>query len=177
MKFVITGGPGCGKSTIIAELAKLGYPTFSESARDIIKQELAVGGDRLPWANWRAMQAVILELQLRKEAAAESVGFFDRGLPDGLAYYLFLGVSPPLELLKACSRAKYRAVFLLERLPNYENDAVRREDLESARRLTQFTETAYRSFGYEPVSVPVLPPAERAKFILQNAGIIRLPSP
>ena len=40
---VITGGPGTGKTLLINMLAKLGYATVSEAAREIIDHGLAKG--------------------------------------------------------------------------------------------------------------------------------------
>jgi predicted ATPase len=170
MKYVITGGPGCGKSTVIQELAKLGYATFSESARDVIDRELARGGNRLPWADWRGLQDDILKLQLEKEADVKSVTFFDRGRIDGVAYYRLHGVEPSRELLECCGRANYARVFMLEMLPGYECDSGRREDAETAREIARHLEAAYVDFGYSPAKVGVLPPVERAEYVLEKAG-------
>jgi predicted ATPase len=171
MKYVITGGPGCGKSTVIQELAKLGYATFSESARDIIDQELARGGSRLPWADWRGLQDDVLKLQLEKESGIKKPVFFDRGLVDGVAYYRLHDVEPPRELLECCGRANYAKVFLLEMLPDYKRDKGRREDAKTAQKLVRLIEKAYKDFGYLAVRVDVSPPAERARCILDKAGL------
>lgn len=45
---VLTGGPGMGKTSIINHLKSMGYKTVKESGRDIIQQQLAVGGRKLP---------------------------------------------------------------------------------------------------------------------------------
>ncbi|MBT5403089.1 MAG: AAA family ATPase, partial [Crocinitomicaceae bacterium] len=38
--FIITGGPGSGKTAIINELSHRGIPCFSEVARSVIIQEM-----------------------------------------------------------------------------------------------------------------------------------------
>ncbi|NIY98449.1 AAA family ATPase, partial [Salipiger sp. HF18] len=49
--FVVTGGPGVGKTSLITELARRGFHTNPESGRAIIREEMARGGDALPWAD------------------------------------------------------------------------------------------------------------------------------
>jgi len=46
--FVVTGGPGAGKTSLIIELARRGVHTIPESGRAIIREELQRGGDALP---------------------------------------------------------------------------------------------------------------------------------
>jgi predicted ATPase len=41
---VISGCSGGGKSTLIAELGRRGYPVVEEPGRRIVKEELASGG-------------------------------------------------------------------------------------------------------------------------------------
>jgi hypothetical protein len=43
--FVVTGGPGAGKTSQITELAHRGFHTIPESDRAIIRAELQSGGD------------------------------------------------------------------------------------------------------------------------------------
>ncbi len=45
--FIITGGPGSGKSTVIDALAKRDISTMSEAGRAIIQDQVAIGGDGL----------------------------------------------------------------------------------------------------------------------------------
>ena len=47
--YVITGGPGTGKTSLIEELKTVGYQTVKEVARDIIKEQQLQGGNALPW--------------------------------------------------------------------------------------------------------------------------------
>ena len=54
-RFVVTGGPGGGKTTILTALAERGYNFAPESARRIIKERLAAGlsprPDPVPFAH------------------------------------------------------------------------------------------------------------------------------
>lgn len=46
---IVTGGPGAGKTTLIAELARRGLATSPEAGRAVIRDQRAVGGAGLPW--------------------------------------------------------------------------------------------------------------------------------
>ena len=39
MKCVITGGPGCGKTSVLEALKKMGYEIVPEGARQIIEEQ------------------------------------------------------------------------------------------------------------------------------------------
>ena len=46
--YVITGGPGSGKTTVLAELMRLGHRCIPEDARAVIQEQVASGGRRCP---------------------------------------------------------------------------------------------------------------------------------
>ena len=50
-KFVITGGPGFGKTSLLKELEKKGYKVFHEAARAIIEEQEKLDNPTLPWKN------------------------------------------------------------------------------------------------------------------------------
>ena len=86
--FVVTGGPGAGKTSLITELARRGFHTIPESGRTIIREEMASGGDALPWGNRTAYAEGMLERDLRAYSAAQALSgavIFDRGIPDSWA--------------------------------------------------------------------------------------------
>lgn len=82
--FVVTGGPGAGKTSLITELARRGFHTIPESGRAIIREEMQSGGDALPWADRMAYARRMLERDLRAHSAAQALSgpvIFDRGTP------------------------------------------------------------------------------------------------
>ena len=87
--FIITGGPGAGKTTLLETLAKQGFPYVPEVAREIIREQVSQNGDALPWANIPAYIHLMLSRSVEsfeQHQKQESVLFFDRGIPDTLAY-------------------------------------------------------------------------------------------
>ena len=93
--------------------------------------------------------------------------FFDRAIPDSIAYYRRLGEVPEF-VVKAAKRFHYKRIFFLEGLP-FEYDGLRREDETVAAVLGRYIYDAYVSLGYDVVRVPVLPIEERVAFILDRA--------
>src|SRR3546814_14105402 len=62
---VITGGPGSGKSTLIEALAVEGFDHMPEAGRAIIRDQVAIGGAALPWADRAAFADLMLGWELR----------------------------------------------------------------------------------------------------------------
>jgi len=48
--YVITGGPGTGKTTVLRELQRRGFAVAEEVARRIIREQIDSGGAAVPWA-------------------------------------------------------------------------------------------------------------------------------
>ena len=46
--FVLTGGPGSGKTTLVDALKALGYATTAEAGRGVIREQMESGGDACP---------------------------------------------------------------------------------------------------------------------------------
>ena len=93
--------------------------------------------------------------------------FLDRAIPDAMAYYQFLKLDYDEKLLTAVKNTSYKKIFILDRLP-FTKDYARTEDEEAQKKIHQLIIDVYTSLGFPIVSVPVLPPTERVKFILKN---------
>jgi len=165
-KIVLAGGPCCGKTTLINELKKRGYEIIDESAREILAENIKI--------EYAEIQKKIFLRQLEKEARAKEkikdLIFLDRGYIDGVAYcQLKLGYIP--EPLKSFDfRNQYDIIFILDLLP-FEKDGLRVEkDEDEARTVHEAIVSAYKSFGYDVVVVPVMPIEKRVEFILGRVG-------
>ncbi len=168
-KYVITGGPSVGKTTIIEILAARGCAIVPEAARIIIEEEqLKESSEALPWKDLGEFQNLVLQRQLKLEAEAKgNTVYCDRGIVDGYAYCTYGNVPIPPQIF-TLGENRYTQIFLLETLGIYEKDGVRERTLEQAEVIHQHIEKAYIKFGYDLIRVPVLPPEERTSFIQER---------
>ena len=167
MKYVLTGGPGIGKTTVIEILAARGYEVVPEAARMIVEEQKAESGNVFPWTDLRKFQEKVAERQIQLEEKAQRPPIFlDRGLIDGYGYSILGQVDPP-EIIEEKGFKRYEKVFILEPLNIYINDHVRTEDRVEARRIHDAIINAYKRFNYEIIAIPVLSPEERVEEILR----------
>jgi|GEM_PF-1307640 len=183
--YILSGGPGTGKTSVLEELAQRGYATKQEAATAFIRQELAKGIEQ-PWLQPEFQRNISLfHAQYEKEAAAQKndIVFFDRGPVDSLSYELFLERTPDATvvdlvntgLLNGCYHTK---VFIFEDLGFCEQNEVRREDADTAKRLAAQFVKDYASLGFEIVVVPAGTIQSRADFIESHITpvVVKTPS-
>lgn len=172
---VISGCSGAGKSTLLAELGARGHAVFEEPGRQVVKEQLALGGDGLPWADAGKFTELCIERGLAQVGAGQSGGglaFFDRSIVDALNALEVLGLPVPARFADAVARVRYHdRVFMTPPWPEiYRTDAERRhsytEAVQEFERLRKF----YSRYGYEVAMLPQVAPAARAEFILANIG-------
>lgn len=170
-KYVFTGAPSSGKSSIILALEHdFCEIVIRESAEDLIRLYQA-RGIKKPW-ELSEFNDKILELQLQREKQIELIQpkrvFIDRGILDGLAYYQIEGREPS-ELVKATlGRMKtrhYEKVFLIETLGTCKTNEIRKEDSQIALELERLQEQNYRAYGYNPIRIAPKKVDERVRDI------------
>ncbi|MBO9731555.1 MAG: AAA family ATPase [Chitinophaga sp.] len=169
--FVITGGPGMGKTTVITALQESGYTCVPESGRDIIQQQVASGGEALPWRNREAFAARMFEQALRDFQAQSGQMppvFFDRGIADTIGYLTLCGLPVPALMSEAARQYRFNnRVFFTPPWPAiYEQDNERKQSFEEAVRTYEQLLRTYEELGYEVVILPKVSVAERVQFIL-----------
>lgn len=173
--FVLTGGPGSGKTSLIEALAAQGHVTAPEAGRAIIRDQMAIGGPALPWADRQLFAELMLAWECRSHHWAQSqqgLVFFDRGVPDVLGYLALCDLPAPPHAVEAAAKFRYNAkVFALPPWPDiFANDSERRQDLDEAARTYDAVTAAYRRHGYAIVDVPRVSIAQRLRFILAATG-------
>lgn len=172
--YVITGGPGFGKSRLTASLAAVGYLCSSEFARDIIEDQTDCGGDALPWKNVRLFQQEVLKRRVAFFESVEpgTVAFADRAIPDQMAYARYRGFEPAPVLKKSASQYRYAPqVFVTPPWAQiYTTDHIRKETFEEATKIHQAIVETYAELTYEVIDLPFAPVAERVEFILRRIG-------
>ena len=169
-KYVLSGGPCSGKTTVINELKKRGFSVIDETAREVIKERI---NNEFSSEEICIRQKLILHKQLDKERSVEVEHvFLDRGLIDCFAYQNYFLKSIPEEFFeKSRSVDKYNKVFIFERLP-LEKDGLRIEnsDLE-AEKIHQEIIIQYKNFGYDLIFVPIMEVEKRTDFVIDHMEV------
>lgn len=164
--YVLTGGPSCGKTTLLRELQKLGLVTFQETARVLIDEykKRGISVQELRKDDVLFQQRVLeMKLDIEKKAPKDKVIFFDRGVPDSIPYYKLCGLDT--KELERISRNRYKRIFFLEQLP-FQQDYARVEDGETVRKLNRLLLESYENLGYKVIIVPVMPVKKRLQLVL-----------
>ena len=168
--YVITGGPGSGKTTSINLLKARGYKTTIEHARHYLDTQRIKGKTvEEVRINQAEFQMGILDMQIEQEQqlSADDVIFLDRAIPDSLAYCRFLDLPEDKKLSDALRTVFYKKVFIMECLPLVQ-DYARREDKAAQKKIHSLLIEVYESLHFPIISIPVLPSEERIDFILKN---------
>lgn len=168
--YVLTGGPGSGKTTTVNLLNERGYKTTIEHARHYVDTQRVTGKTvEEIRKNQKEFQLGILDMQIEQESqlSPKDVVFLDRALPDALAYYRFLNLPVDEKLTEALRTISYKKIFILDTLPLV-NDYARTEDEAAQKRLHSLLVEVYTALRFPIVQVPVLPPEVRVDFILEN---------
>lgn len=176
--FVITGGPGAGKTTLIEALSSAGYASTVESGRAIIQEQVSIGGRALPWIDPLAFAELMLSRDIRSYRMAQELEgpvFFDRGVLDVVGYLRLIGKPVPTYMEKAAKEFRYnRHVFVAPPWKEiFRRDCERKQDFAEAVR-TYEAMSIYAKFGYQLIELPRVSVEDRMRFVL-NAT--RLPQP
>lgn len=172
--FIITGGPGSGKSTLIDALEQRGYARSIEAGRGVIQDQVAIGGDALPWENQSAFAELMLCWEMRSYRNAQrasGVAFFDRGVPDVIGYLQLMKLPVPAHVYKAADIFRYnRKVFIAPPWPEiFAQDGERKQDFEEAVRTYDAMVHTYEKLLYELIELPRVSVEERVEFVLKMA--------
>lgn len=169
--FVLTGGPGSGKTTLVEALMARGFATTDEAGRGVIRRELETGGEALPWIDREAFAQAMFDWELRSYRDAErrrGPVFFDRGLPDTIGYLRLEGLDAPASHEEEAWRLRYNPrVFIAPPWRDiYSRDEERRQSWQIAVRTYEIMAETYTEFGYRLIELPRASVEERAEFVL-----------
>ena len=162
-RYVLTGAPGAGKTTLAEALAARGHVVVAEAATDLIAQGYQ-----------GSFTDAILALQLARERAATGpLQILDRSPLCTLALARYIGITPSAALRAAAARAPgvYQpAVFLVRPLGFMTPTAARRISYDDALRFADIHEDVYREYGFTLIDVPKETVAERVARVERLIG-------
>lgn len=166
---VITGPPSSGKTTLLDLLAADGNAISPDSTRALITAVTAEGRDPEEFRFADDFQPRTLAAMLSAEDSLEPQQrtFLEYALPCNIAFHRTEALSLTDGLAEAAAKYHYDAVFILDPLP-WVGDEQRVEDEVYQRTVHAHMHEVYAEYGYEPVAVPTLTPAERLAFVLEH---------
>jgi predicted ATPase len=161
---VITGPPSSGKTTLIDALQAKGYIVCPEVAREMLMECMK---HHIP-SKIEAFQRQILSITCRREHFLDTKKtiFFDRGIPDSIAYFRYNALNLK-DAITAARFRRYHKVFYCSGLTVIP-DGIRKENDETARYLGELILDAYELMHYKPIILPVTSVEERLEIILKN---------
>ena len=112
---ILTGPFGSGKSTLLQHFRTLGFQGIEEPARPILAEQRRIKGTGLPDKDPRLFVDLMLSRMIGDYHRTETVSkpvFFDRGVPDMLAYAAVFGFDYPQGRNAASVYRYHRRVFL-----------------------------------------------------------------
>ena len=172
-KIIITGGPGTGKTSLIEELKKNNFKCFDEISREITLKYRKKGIEQLFLSDPNLFSQELLNGRIQQfnkslNLQADCV-FFDRGIPDIIAYLNFKKVDLSKKILKAVDKYRYDIIFLLEPWEDiYSSDIIRYESFDQVITIDSYIKNTYKEFGYNPIIVPKDNIKNRVDFIINN---------
>ena len=170
--YIITGMSGTGKTTLLHGLRDLGFDCFEEPARKVLEYQSRTDGPALPSKDPRAFVKEMLDQNIsdaQTASALEKVAFFDRGIPDTVAYALRFNVDSS-EFEKASMQTRYnQSVFLMPPWKEiFTTGKFRKASFEQYLEFHELIKKVYVLLEYNLVDVPLASTQDRLEFVLSK---------
>ncbi|WP_121666561.1 AAA family ATPase [Mesonia aquimarina] len=173
--YVITGGPGVGKTTLFEELKSRNHVIIPEIARELIKEQQESNGEALPWKNKELYKEIMFKRSLHsfeqteKKLNGEKPIFFDRGFLDTICYAKLIQSEIDEEMEHFAENWRYnKNIFMLPPWQEiYQIDNERKQDWKEAVLTFEKMCGTYKKYGYNIVEIPKISVSERADFVLE----------
>jgi predicted ATPase len=172
-RYIITGGPGSGKSTLLEALRENGFRCFEEISRNVIREQHAIGGDKVPWQNLGDFAEICYERMSAQleDCPPDNYCFYDRGLPDIIAYVKRGGLKVPKKYYQRSTDYNTTVFIAPPWKEIFINDSERPESFEDSKEIFKFLRSTYEALNFDIVLLPKVPVEERVEFIRQQIGI------
>lgn len=173
-RYILTGMPGSGKTSIIHALEALGQTVVYEAATDVIATEQTLGNLE-PWTSPKFIDD-IAALQKKRlittDNLAQDTQFYDRSPICTYALAIYLGFEPSESLINEIeyiqkNKVYEKPVFFIANLGFITNTDARKISFEESLKFEKIHLETYKKFGYECVIIPMASVDERANHILR----------
>ncbi len=177
-RIVITGAPGTGKTSVIVKLENTNFFCFHEIIRSMTQEAkenddstTIISNPIVSVSDPYKFNTLILNGRLQQFKDAQSIDkdivFYDRGIPDVLAYMDYFDQPYEEHFVNVCKDHVYDHIFLLPPWKEiYVSDDQRYESFEQAEEIHHHLHDTYTKLGYHCIEVPFGTVQERNDFIL-----------
>jgi predicted ATPase len=166
--FIISGGPGAGKTTLIERLAARGFTTVAEPGRALLGEQAEAGDSEPDAAAFGEAMLARAVASYRSVTATDEPVFFDRGIAETGVYWRLIGAMVPPAVEKAAEAWRSNPlVFLAPPWREiYRRNGERIQSFDEAARTFALVRDAYLEAGYRPLEIPKDTAARRVGFVL-----------
>lgn len=174
---VISGCSSGGKSTLIDELSRNGYTIMQEVGREIVKEQLLLNSNALPWKDMDRFCDRMISRSIDRyheaakfNAVKDNVIFFDRSFLEGVSYLQSINIDKYNYLI---NDLRYHSTIFMT--PPWKEifceDDERKNSFESAIEEYERLLKCYHEYGYKLIELPKVSVTERHGFILSQLSL------
>jgi predicted ATPase len=179
-RYILTGTPGSGKTSIIHELKIKGYAVVEEAATDVIALELANSNPE-PWMQPDFIDKIVClqkQRQIKTSTFPCELQFYDRSPICTYALSRHLGYPPSPDLLEEIQRIErediyQKQVFFIENLGFCQPTEARKISFEASLAFEKIHLEIYLSLGYDIIKIPPHSLSERVQSITKNLSSLQ----
>ena len=165
-KYIITGAPGTGKTSLI-NLLKETVPCMDEVSRKVIIEEQKNNTNGTPWGDINRFTKLVFDITTNELSTTNAI-ICDRSLLDLEAYLSLENKAIPnyLQDFKYLETYHQKVFFAPTWFDIYCQDGQRLQEFEYCLQLEKSLLEHYQKKGFEIIMLPKSPSLERVKLIL-----------
>lgn len=168
-KYIITGGPGFGKSTVINCLRALGIMVIPEAARYVIDRNSIAGQDLLTISSRYTFDKYIIKIMVEQylQCNKSKLTLYDRGIPDLIAWRKYFKMNCD-DVIELAHQYKYENMVFITKpwIEIYSQNVNRPFSFDASCEINTILGDVYTDLGYTLEYLPNDTNEARVDFIL-----------